>query len=125
MIPHVNDYSINIGKRFWPGDNTDINRMFPGNEEGETTKRIAAGLFEKVKGYSYGIQFPSFYMPGDFVPHVRMMEAGMESASLANLFGLPYVVMRVRVLMIRQPLIITGSSGTPMRFPFIQEPVTR
>lgn len=94
VIPHVNDYSINIGKRFWPGDNTDINRMFPGNEEGETTKRIAAGLFEKVKGYSYGIQFPSFYMPGDFVPHVRMMEAGMESASLANLFGLPYVVMR-------------------------------
>ena len=36
VIPHVNDYSINIGKRFWPGDNTDINRMFPGNEEGES-----------------------------------------------------------------------------------------
>ena len=94
VIPHVNDYSINIGKRFWPGDNTDINRMFPGNEEGETTKRIAAGLFEKVKGYSYGIQFPSFYMPGDFVPHVRMMETGYQNTSLANLFGLPYVVVR-------------------------------
>lgn len=94
VIPSVNHYSMNIGKRFWALDNTDINRMFPGNMEGETTQRIAAGVFEKVQGYSYGIQFTSFYMPGDFVPHVRMMETGYHSASLANLFGLPYVVVR-------------------------------
>ena len=56
-------------------DNTDINRMFPGDSEGETTKRIAAGIFEGVKGYSYGIQFASFsYSWGFFIPHVRMME---------------------------------------------------
>ena len=36
----------------------------------------------------------SFYMPGDFIPHVRMMETGYQSASLANLFGLQYVVIR-------------------------------
>jgi predicted deacylase len=94
VIPSVNHYSMNIGKRFWALDNTDINRMFPGNSEGETTQRIAAGVFEKVQGYCYGIQFASFYMPGDFVPHVRMMETGYQSASLANLFGLPYVVVR-------------------------------
>lgn len=94
VIPSVNHYSMNIGKRFWALDNTDINRMFPGNVEGETTQRIAAGVFEKVQGYSYGIQFASFYMPGDFVPHVRMMETGYQSASLANLFGLPYVLVR-------------------------------
>jgi uncharacterized protein len=94
VIPSVNHYSMNIGKRFWALDNTDINRMFPGNAEGETTQRIAAGVFEKVQGYSYGIQFASFYMPGDFVPHIRMMETGYQSASLANLFGLPYVLVR-------------------------------
>ncbi len=94
VIPSVNHYSMNIGKRFWALDNTDINRMFPGNAAGETTQRIAAGVFEKVQGYSYGIQFASFYMPGDFVPHVRMMETGYQSASLANLFGLPYVLVR-------------------------------
>lgn len=33
-------------------------------------------------------------MPGDFIPHVRMMETGYQSASLANLFGLQYVVIR-------------------------------
>lgn len=94
VIPSVNHSAMNIGKRFWATDNTDINRMFPGYDAGETTQRIAAGLFQAIQGYSYGIQFPSFYIPGDFVPHVRMMETGFQNASLANLFGLPYVVIR-------------------------------
>lgn len=29
VVPTVNSYSMNIGKRFWSTDNTDINRMFP------------------------------------------------------------------------------------------------
>ena len=94
VVPSVNQYSMNVGKRFWALDNQDINRTFPGNSEGDTTKQIAAALFEQVKGYSYGMQFASFYMQGDFIPHVRMMETGYQSASLANLFGLPYVVIR-------------------------------
>lgn len=94
VIPCVNHYSMNIEKRFWTVDNTDINRMFPGYDRGETTQRIAAGVFQQAKDYSYGIQFASFYMPGDFVPHVRMMETGYQNTSLANLFGLPYVVVR-------------------------------
>ena len=94
IIPSVNHYSMNIGKRFWPIDNTDINRMFPGYDKGETTQRIAAGVFEGVKDYEYGIQFASFYMPGDFIPHVRMMETGYHNPGLADLFGLPYVLIR-------------------------------
>ncbi|MCD7909242.1 MAG: M14 family metallopeptidase [Clostridium sp.] len=94
VIPAVNYYSMNIGKRFWAADNSDINRMFPGRAGGETTERIADGVFARVREYSYGVQFTSFYMPGEFVPHVRMMETGRQSPSLANLFGLPYVVIR-------------------------------
>ncbi len=94
VIPSVNHYSMNIGKRFWGNDNTDINRMFPGYSQGETTQRIADGVFQAVQGYEYGIQFSSFYMPGDFMPHVRMMETGYHSPSLGSLFGLPYVVLR-------------------------------
>ncbi|MDF2869994.1 MAG: Succinylglutamate desuccinylase/aspartoacylase [Anaerocolumna sp.] len=94
VIPSINHYSINVEKRFWAMDNTDINRMFPGDSEGETTRRIADGIFKAVKGYSYGIQFASFHTPGDFIPHVRMMETGYQNTSLANLFGLPYVVTR-------------------------------
>lgn len=94
IIPCSNPYSMNIQKRFWPIDNTDINRMFPGYNLGETTQRIASGVFEEIKEYEYGIQFTSFYMPGEFIPHVRMMDEGYSDIETAMKFGLPYVVKR-------------------------------
>ncbi len=94
IIPSINPYSMNIQKRFWPTDNTDINRMFPGYNLGETTQRIADGVFREIKDYAFGIQFTSFYMPGDFVSHVRMMDEGFSRVETAKQFGLPYVVIR-------------------------------
>ena len=93
VIPCVNPYSMNIRRRFWGVDNTDINRMFPGYDQGETTQRIADGVFRILKEYRFGIQFASFYMRGSFVPHVRMMHTGYENVGLASQFGLPYVVL--------------------------------
>lgn len=94
VIPCVNYVAMNIGRKFWPVDNIDINRMFPGMDYEDTTSRIADGIMKEIQNYSYGIQFTSFYMTGEFVPHVRMMETGFQNTSLANLFGLPYVVVR-------------------------------
>lgn len=94
VVPCVNNFGMNVDSRFWPVDNTDINRNFPGTDYGSTTERIANGVLKAIKEYSYGIQFASFYMSGEFVPHVRMMETGYQNASLANLFGLPYVAIR-------------------------------
>jgi predicted deacylase len=109
IIPCANHYSMNIGKRFWTMDNTDINRMFPGYEQGETTQRIADGLFTAICDYTYGIQMASFYREGEFLPHIKMMETGsgeQETSksgesygsgesydSLAD-FGLPYGLIR-------------------------------
>ncbi|MCQ2544478.1 MAG: M14 family metallopeptidase [Lachnospiraceae bacterium] len=94
IIPSINPYSMNIQKRFWPTDNTDINRMFPGYDLGETTQRIADGVFSEIKDYEYGIQFTSFYMPGDFVPHVRYMKEGYTTEDDAQKFGMKYIVER-------------------------------
>lgn len=94
VIPSVNPFSINIEKRFWALDNTDINRMFPGYDQGETTQRIAAGLFEFIKDFQYGIQLASYYLPGNFLPHVRMIHTGFEDIDDARLFGFPYVAIR-------------------------------
>lgn len=94
VIPSVNPYSANVKKRFWPTDNTDINRMFPGYDLGETTQRIAGGVFEEIKDYEIGMQFSSYYMPGKFIPHVRMMQTGFEETELAKDFGFPYVICR-------------------------------
>ena len=94
VVPCVNPYSMNIKKRFWPIDNTDINRMYPGYNEGETTQRIAAGIFEKIQEYEYGVQLASNYMPGEFMPYINVMTTGLEDVELAKKFGLPYVVIR-------------------------------
>lgn len=94
VIPTCNPSSMNIGKRFWATDNTDINRMFPGYNLGETTQRIAAGVFEQIQDYEYGIQFTSNYISGTFIPHVRMMKTGFEDQELAMEFKLPFAVLR-------------------------------
>jgi predicted deacylase len=91
VIPSVNHFSMNINKRFWAMDNTDINRMFPGYDKGETTQRIAAALFDVIKGYKYGIHLASFYMRGEFIPHVRVMNTGYQDLEVAKRFGLQYV----------------------------------
>ena len=94
VIPTVNPYALNAGRKFWGVEDVDINRAFPGRERGKSTERIAKMLMDKVKDYTFGIQFTSFYIDGEFMPHVRMMETGYQNTSLANLFGLPFVVVR-------------------------------
>lgn len=94
VIPCVNYYSMNIGKRFWAMDNTDINRMFPGYNQGETTQRIADGVFSQIKDYEFGIQLASFYQPGNFLPHVKMMNTGFTSPELMQDFGLQFGILR-------------------------------
>lgn len=91
VIPCANPASMGIGKRFWPGDKTDINRMFPGDAHGETTQRIAAMLFDHLKGFRYGVHLSSFYLEGDFLPHVRVMHVTRERRNHGADFGLPYV----------------------------------
>lgn len=94
VIPSCNPFSMNVSKRFWAMDGTDINRMFPGYDKGETTQRIAAALFDILKDFEYGVQLASFYLSGDFVPHVRMLQTGYEAIDTAKLFGLPFVTTR-------------------------------
>ncbi|MCC8191942.1 MAG: M14 family metallopeptidase [Ruminococcus sp.] len=94
VIPCVNYYSMNIGKRFWTMDNTDINRMFPGYNLGETTQRIADGVFTSLQGYEYGIQLASFYQTGKFLPHVKLMETGFTDKELLKLFGMEFGIVR-------------------------------
>ena len=68
--------------------------MFPGYNKGETTQRIASGVFAEISGYEYGIQFASNYIPGEFVPHIRIMTTGYEDVESAKSFALPYIVLR-------------------------------
>ncbi len=94
VVPCAGQFSMNVSKRFWPLDNTDINRMFPGYGAGETTQRLADRIFTALQGYKWGVHLASFYLPGDFVPHVRVMDTGYQSNEEGLDFGLPYLMIR-------------------------------
>ena len=94
VVPCAGQFSMNVSKRFWPLDNTDINRMFPGYGGGETTQRLADRIFTALQGYKWGAHLASFYLPGDFVPHVRVMDTGYQSNEEGLDFGLPYLMIR-------------------------------
>lgn len=68
--------------------------MFPGYDQGETTQRIASAIFKQLEGFKYGLQLASFYVPGEFVPHIRMLRTNYEDIASAKLFGMPYVTTR-------------------------------
>ena len=89
VVPCAGQFSMNVSKRFWPLDNTDINRMFPGYGAGETTQRLADRIFTALQGYEWGVHLASFYLPGDFVPHVRVMDTGYQSNEEGLDFGIP------------------------------------
>jgi hypothetical protein len=50
--------------------------------------------FTHLKEYPFIIRFPDSELDGDFVPHVCLEDTGFQNISLANLFGLPYAVVR-------------------------------
>ena len=68
--------------------------MFPGYDEGETTQRLAARIFNALQGYRWGVHLASFYLPGDFVPHVRIVDTGYQPNEEGLDFGLPYLLIR-------------------------------
>ena len=50
VVPCAGQFSMNVSKRFWPLDNTDIHRMFPGYGAGETPQRLADRIFMLEEG---------------------------------------------------------------------------
>lgn len=94
VVPNVNSYSMNTRKRFWTIDNTDINRMFPGGNDWETTQRIAHVLLSKIEDYRNGILLSSYYASGTFLSHVKILKTDRDYTEQAKDFGMPYVVLR-------------------------------
>ena len=85
IYPALNPLGIDSITRGIPTFDLDMNRIFPGDPQG--------AMPEQIKGYTYGIQLASFYISGDFVPHVRLMRTGYEDTEGAKLFGMPYITL--------------------------------
>jgi hypothetical protein len=94
VVPAVNVLGVNTGDRRWPFDGTDINRMFPGYDGGETTQRIAAAVLRLTREAHYRIDIHTSNTDFEEMPQVRLYAATPEERGTAILFGLPAVVER-------------------------------
>ena len=94
IVPAVNVLGANNRTRAWPFDNTDINRMFPGHPEGETTQRIAHRVISATKEAYLRIDIHSSNTSFEELPQVRLYAPNDDERSSAFLFGLPAIVER-------------------------------
>jgi len=91
VVPSVNHYALNINERFWPLDKTDINMMFPGYDQGETTQRIAHRLFAALQGYDYGLILETRTDLATCLPYVKLFKTGYEDLKSARTLGLKII----------------------------------
>jgi predicted deacylase len=94
IVPAVNILGVNTRSRRWPFDGTDINRMFPGYDAGETTQRVAHAVLEVTRAAHYRIDIHSSNLDFEELPQVRLYEPNDSERSTARLFGLPAVIER-------------------------------
>jgi predicted deacylase len=94
VVPAVNVLGVNVRTRNWPFDGTDVNRMFPGYDGGETTQRIAAALLRLTEPARWRIDLHSSNADFEELPQVRLYDPSDEEREAARWLGLPAVVER-------------------------------
>lgn len=92
VIPAVNVLGVNLRRRRWPFDGSDINRMFPGYAEGETTQRIAAALLARTQDARHRIDVHSSNLDFEELPQVRLYDANDATRAAAAELHLPAVI---------------------------------
>jgi len=92
LIPAVNVLGVNLRRRRWPFDGTDINRMFPGYAAGETTQRIASALLERTSDAAHRIDLHSSNLDFEELPQARLYDATDDARRAARWLGLPAIV---------------------------------
>lgn len=94
VVPAVNVLGVNTRSRRWPFDGTDINRMFPGYDAGETTQRVARAVFELTRAALRRVDIHSSNLDFEELPQVRLYAPSDAERASARLFGLPAVIER-------------------------------
>lgn len=94
VIPAGNVLGINTRSRHWPFDGTDINRMFPGYDAGETTQRLAHAIFAATKPAHYRVDIHSSNLDLEELPQLRLYDPIPAEREHAVWFALPAVVER-------------------------------
>lgn len=115
IIPAVNPMGINVSSHHWPFDQTDLNSLFPGYREGETTQRIAAAVFEEIIGCDFCVNIQSGTNMLDELPQIRLYEPSHGFSGVAEEFRLPVLWRRKTSHPLDKTLFVSqlGKAGVP------------
>ena len=92
-VPIVNAFGFFNHSRYLP-DRRDLNRCFPGSEEGSLASRLAhIFMTEIVQRSDLGIDLHSAAVHRTNMPQLRITQGNRETLRLARIFGAP-VIMR-------------------------------
>jgi predicted deacylase len=94
IIPAANPLAINVSTPYWPFDLSNLNALFPGYEQGETTQRIAARLFSALEGHDWCVSLAAAVERLKEIPQIRLYEPSHGAEPHARLFGLPLIWRR-------------------------------
>ena len=74
VVPAVNVLGVNTRVARWPFDGTDMNRMFPGYDGGETTQRIANAVLMATRDAAVRVDIHSSNLDFEELPQVRLYD---------------------------------------------------
>lgn len=91
-VPVVNVYGFVNQSRYLP-DRRDLNRFFPGTEEGSLTSRLAYAFMKEIVDHcTHGIDIHTASDHRFNLPHIRAYLKDPETKSLAKKFGAPVIL---------------------------------
>ncbi|WP_164513280.1 succinylglutamate desuccinylase/aspartoacylase family protein [Thiosocius teredinicola] len=91
-VPVVNAYGVIHESRYLP-DRRDLNRSFPGSEQGSLAARLANLFMEEiVKRCTHGIDLHTGAIHRTNLPQIRANLDDADTARLAHAFGVPVVL---------------------------------
>lgn len=122
-IPLVNVYGFLNRTRYLP-DNRDLNRSFPGSEEGSLASRVAYKFMEEiVSKCTHGIDLHSGSNHRKNLPQIRCEWQDQQGLDIAKAFGAPLIVhSKLRDSSLREAVnakgipILVYEAGEALRF---------
>ncbi len=94
ILPALNPLGLLTSERHWPFDRTDVDRVFPGYSQGETTQRLASWVFELLRPSQCCVDLHSGNATFEELPQVLVFNSQPRALDLAKAMGLPFVWIR-------------------------------
>ena len=115
VYPAINPLVIDSITRGIPGFDLDMNRIFPGSEDGSMPEYIASGIIEDLSGSAAVIDIHASNIFLEEIPQVRINELSRDTlVPLAKLLNTDYIWVHSSATVLESTLAYSlNSIGTP------------